>query len=227
MRYFFLYGLLAYLFGNPLFVLAVLALAYLLIDRRYIGLLPDFTRPFRRRRRLAQLAEEVRLNPANATGQLELGALYLERGDTRRALHFLEKARERMADSARLSLLLGKCYYRLGRTAEAWEVLEKAVALNPKVGHGEPYYYLLLLACRATPRDESALAENRARILSYGSPEVFYRAGRVLRKSGDRNGAGTMFREAVENYQVSPKGFRRTHRRWALASRLQLFFLDR
>ena len=31
-----------------------------------------------------------------------------------------------------------------------------------------------------------------------------------------------MFQEAVENYRASPKGFRRTHRRWAAASR---FFL--
>ena len=224
MRYFFLYALLSYVLRNPLLILLGLAIVYLVIDRGFIGLLPDFTRPFRRRRHMTRLAEEIRLNPANATGQLELGALYLERGQASRALPFLEKAHERMADSARALLVLGACYHRLGRESEAKEVLEQAIAINPKVGYGEPYYYLLAIALQVKTRDEAVLTELKERILSRGSTEVFYRTGRILLRSGDRAGARAMFQEAVDNYQASPKGFRRAHRRFAVASWIFLRF---
>ena len=222
MWYYALSSLLWYFWRNPFLVLLFLALAYLLIDRRYIGLLPDLTRPFRHRRHMARLAEIIRLNPADAGSQLELGALHLERGEVRQALPLLEQALLRMEDSARVHSLLGIAYHRLDRLPEARQALERAVALNPKVGYGTPYLHLLTLHLRDQPRDETVLSEIQARILTYGSPEVFYRAGRALLTGGDRTGARVMFQEAIENYQASPKGFRRAHRRWALASRAML-----
>ena len=164
--YYLLSSLIWFLTGNPLLALAILAGIYLYADRRYIGLLPDFTRPFKRRRHMARLAATIRANPADANAQLELGAFHLERGAASRALPLLEKARERNPDSARLHFLLGAAYRRLGRNAEAREALEKAVILNPKVAYGEPYYHLLAISLRDQPPDEGALSEFRARILS-------------------------------------------------------------
>lgn len=224
MWYYLLSSLLWRLMGNPLLVLALLALAYLVIDRRFIGLLPDFTAPFRRRRHVARLVETIRLNPADANSQLELGAIHMEQGRVDRALPLLEKARARMPDSARLHSLLGACYHLLGRGAEAQKALEQAVTLNPKVGYGEPYYHLLAIGLRDKTRDRAALEEFKERILTYGSPPVFYRAGRVLLAAGDRAGARAMFGEAVENYQAAPKGFRRAYRRWAFISGIYMRF---
>lgn len=224
MWYYLLSTLFRYVLGNPILVLVGLAVAYLLIDRRYIGLLPDFTKPFRRRRRMARLSETIRLNPADANSQLELGALYLERGQAAQALPLLEKARERNNDSARVLWLLGVCYRSQGRTVEAAQALAQAVAINPKAGYGEPFYHLLAISLRVKPRDEAVLEEYRERILAYGSPEIFYRAGRALLAGGDRSAARTMFHEAIENYQASPKGFRRVHRRWAAMSWVFLRF---
>jgi tetratricopeptide (TPR) repeat protein len=216
--------MLSHLFGSPLPILVVLAvIAYLLIDRRFVGLLPDYTRPFRHGRRITRLAQEIKFNPANATAQLELGTLYLERGDVRHALPMLEKARERMEDSARVLFLLGATYRRLDREGEAKEALTQAVALNPKIGYGEPYFHLLAIALRGKVRVDGTTAELKERIMTYGSPEVYYRAGRVLLAGGDRDGAKDMFQEAIENYRAAPKGFRRIHRRWAAAAKIALF----
>lgn len=223
--YYLLSTILWAIMGNPLLILAILAALYF-IDRRYFCLLPSPARYFQRRRRMAGLAATIRLNPADANSQLELGALHLERGDAARALPLLEQARQRNADSARIHALLGAGYRRLGRDAEARAALEKAVNLNPKIGYGEPYYHLLALALKSGSRDESALAEYCEKILSFGSPEIFYRSGRVLLAAGDKEAAKTMFKEAVANYQASPKGFRRAHRRWAAAARIFLMFSD-
>jgi tetratricopeptide (TPR) repeat protein len=220
-------SLIWFLTGNPLLALAILAAIYLYADRRYIGLLPDFTRPFKRRRHMARLAATIRANPADANAQLELGAFYLESNAAARALPLLEKARERNPDSARLHFLLGAAYRRLGRKAEAREALEKAVILNPKVAYGEPYYHLLAIGLYDQPLDEGALTEFRARILSHGSPETFYRAGRALLSAGKHAEAREIFQEAVDNYRASPKGFRRTHRRWAAASKIFLLWSER
>ena len=222
---YYLFRLLFWFFRRyPLLVLAVLAACYLIADRRFIGLVPDFTRPFKRRRHMARLAATVRLNPADAHAQLELGAIHLERGEAKKALPLLEKARERDADSARVHFLLGAACRRLGQEERAEEALARAVAINPKVGYGEPYYHLLAIGLRRRTRDEAALAEYGARIRSYGSPEIFYRAGRALLAAGERAEARTMFQEAIDNYRASPKGFRRVHRRWAAGSRIMLYF---
>lgn len=215
MNYFFLYWLLNLIFRSPLAVIAVLAALYLIVDRGFVGLLPDFTRPLRRRRRMARLEQEVRLNPSNATGQVELAALYLDSGKAAKALPLLEQARERMEDSTRFHFLLGQSCYLLGRFDQARQELDLAVRLNPRVAYGEPYRYLLAILLRSASPDREAIAGLKEAILAHGSPEVFYRAGRTLLAHGDRDGAREMFREAVENYRAAPKGFRRVHRRWA------------
>lgn len=222
--YYLLYSLLWRFIDQPLPLILIAAVLFLLIDRRYLGLLPDISRPFRRHRHLARLNNTIRTNPADAHTALELGALYLERGQAVRALPFLLKARERDAESARVHLLLGICHRRLGRALEARAALERSIELNPRIGYGEPYYHLLALGIEAGDLDPDNVSRLKERILALGSPEIFYRSGRALLAGGDKSGARKMFEEAVANYQASPRGFRRAHRRWAAGSRICLMF---
>jgi len=226
LRTFFLYWLLSALLGNPIIALIVLFLIYLMIDRRFIGLLPDFTRPFRQSSRLRRLRTEVELNPANAGALLELGMLLFDKGRYQEALPFLEKAGKKLDDHATAQFYLGAVYVRLGRLAEGRQILEKAVALRPNVQYGEPYIYLAEAALHSQGKEDLAtitdaslqekLEEWIEAVSRYGNVEILYRMGRVLLEAGKRDEAGRLFNEAMASYRQAPAFSKRTSRRWAL-----------
>lgn len=222
--YFFLHWILTYILGSPLMALLLLVIIYLIIDRRFIGLLPDFSRGFKLRRRAARLEEDLRLNPSNAGALAELGELLLGRGETGRALSLLEKAHERSEDSARLLLLLGSCYRKLGRTDEAVSVLERAVNLNGKIGYGEPHFHLLAIALGHSKPDPVRVEQLTDGVLRYGSAEFLYRSGREFQIAGNRAQARTMYQEALDSYRACPRALRKLQRRWATLSRLAMAF---
>ena len=130
MQSFFLYYILSMLFGNPVTAILFLAFIYLIVDRRFIGLLPDFTRPLRRKSRMRQLRTTVALNPANASAQLELGQLLMERKRYREALPFLQQAGKKLEDHASAQFYLGADLVRVGEMDSAGN-FRKAVALRP------------------------------------------------------------------------------------------------
>ncbi len=232
MRTFFLYFIIVRLLGNPLLAIAVLAVIYLLVDRRFIGLLPDFTRPIRRASRWRQLRGMVELNPANAGAQLELGQLLCERRRYHEALPLLEKAGQKLGDHATAQFYLGVAYIRTGDLAAGRAALLKAVALRPSVQYGEPYVYLAEAALdtegrAATDQAPGAaakkpLAEWVDTVLRYGNTEVCYRMGAVLRRRGQEVEAVRLFREALAGYKQSPAFARKQGRRWAFLAWLAL-----
>lgn len=221
---FVLYWILSYILGSPLLALLILVALYFIIDRRFIGLLPDFTRAFKRRRRVARLEDDLRLNPSNASALAELGELRLARGEAAQAMSLLERAHERSGDSARLLLLLGSCYRKLGRDEEALSALEQAVALNGKVGYGEPYFHLLAIALKNPNPDSARVEELTDGVLRYGSAEFLYRSGREFQLAGNRAQARAMYQEALDSYQACPRALRKLQRRWATLSRLAMAF---
>ena len=222
MRFFFLSYLLSYIFRNPLLILIIIFLLYWLLDQKMIGLMPDWSRWFKRGKRFRQLKQETLVNPANADAHLELGTILVEQRKYQMALESLEKAHVRMEDSARVQALIGRCLYHLGREDDAEKLLGQAVELNQKIRYGEPYYYLLAIKLKSDPENNEVHEELIRKILSWGSTDVYFRTGRVLLKAGKNVQASSMFKEAVENYQASPKGLRRLHRKWAF---LAAFYL--
>jgi len=85
-----IFSLITLFTGNPLLALAVIVIIYFFIDRRFIGLLPDFAASWRRRMRISELERIVRANPHNGDALLELGVHYFERGKFRNAVDVLE-----------------------------------------------------------------------------------------------------------------------------------------
>lgn len=205
--------------GNPYLALAVLATAYFIVDQRYIGILPDVTKPFRRAKRIRQLRAEAERNPHNSAAMQELGLLLVERGEYKEAAERLSSALDRQPENAGVHLGLGMALYHLGRHDEGVSQINEAIGLSPRVGYGLPDVYLLMNQLRpGVTRDEALVADLGKRISSLGSPEILYRAGRAFSQAGDKEAAKRMYSTAVANYRCFPGRVRKLHRRWALAA---------
>lgn len=221
----FSFFLLSRLLGSPIGALVVLVVFYFILDRRFVGLLPDVFKPMRRAGRIRRVREAIDVNPADASAQLELGTLLAEKRSWHAAIPHLEKAAERLDNSQSL-FQLGAAYFRVGRLDEGKAALEKALALNPRVGYGEPYVYLAEYQLRNKqstaniPGLEEALSQ-------YGSVDVCYRLGRLFQDAGENEKARAMFQEALATHKVNPPFLRRQQRRVALMAWLRARLVTR
>lgn len=214
-----MYYLLSVLTGNPILGLVLLIFAYILLDKTYLGFLPDFSRPFRRNSLISTLRSELKVNPADANAAQELGILYFEKKKYWESLAFLQKAHEKVKNSARLYLYIGMANMELGEREAGLDALIKAVELDRKVGRGLPYIYLL----RHEVEGNSVPFPNlEAVFTNFANTENFYRMGMVYHKAGRVREAGEMFRRALDEYGYVPKNLRRIHRKWAVLSRVRL-----
>jgi tetratricopeptide (TPR) repeat protein len=160
--------------GNSILALIMISIIYLLIDRQFIGLFPDFLKPFKRSGRIKALEEQVKLNPADVNAYRELGLSYLEGKKYSRAVHNFEKCLPKMDEYADIHFYLGKTLYFLGEKEKSQQEILKALNINPKVGYGEPYIYLLEYAINSASDKIEEYTENIER---FGTPEILYKGG--------------------------------------------------
>ncbi len=225
MRDFGLFLLLSYITGNPLLALIILAVAYGIIDRFYIGLLPDILKPVKRNRQIRNYLAQLSRNPADADSAMKAGILLFEKKSYRKALELLQTAEAKIKDSARLYQYLGMTEMELENGEKGRDFLNRALELDRKTGYGLPYVYLMNYEMNAPDPDENRLNELRERLESFSNVENFYRMGRIYKKRGDKKEAAQMFRLALRDYSYCPRRLRKMHRRWALLSRLALLGL--
>ncbi|MCL4439197.1 MAG: tetratricopeptide repeat protein [Firmicutes bacterium] len=217
---FVLYYILSMLTHNPFLALIMLLVIYGVADRTYFGFLPDFSAPFKRRNRIKRLLAELAVNPANADNAQELGILYFDKKNYSLALKYLQKANEKVNNSARLYLYLGMTYMELNEPDKGKESLDKAVELDRKVGHGLPYIYLLRYELNQHGAASEKTTELEQGLSNFASTENFYRMGRAYKDQGNKQKAKEMFAHALEEYAYVPNRVRRIHRKWAILSRI-------
>lgn len=223
LRTFFLFYILSAL-SNPLIAILIILVIYLLVDRQFIGLLPDVFRPIRRRAKQRALRRTLAINPADADSHFELGSILVEERKWRQALPHLEIAVERLKNS-QAHFQYGVALFRSGQEDEGKHHLEKALELNPKVGYGEPYLYLAEYALKRK-QDVDAIPGFTEALELYSSTDVSYRLGRLFEQAGDIERARKMYQEASASYRGSPKFLRRRHRRSALNAWIRRLLLS-
>lgn len=214
MRGLFGFLILQRLFGNPFIALFVLLVLYSLIDMRFVGLLPDLSKPFRQAGAVRRLKQTLELNPHDANAHLELGTILAEKRRWAQAAEHLELAAKRL-DNSQSYYRLGTAYFHLGRLDEGKEALQKALQMNPKVGYGEPYVYLAEYQLKKGGSLDELEGLDEA-LAQYGSVDVLYRIGRLYEEAGDRDRARNMYEEALETYKGYPGFLRKQQRRTAL-----------
>ncbi|GED72183.1 hypothetical protein BRE01_58850 [Brevibacillus reuszeri] len=217
----FLFSILWWLTGSPFAALIIILLVLYFLDLRFVRLLPDFTKPFRRWRRLSALQNQLRLNPHDTPAKLEAARLLMEKRQYSEALTYLEEISSLMQDSPEYLCDKGNCLLKMGRTEEGLQLIEQALRANPRVKYGEPYL-LVGEAYAKQQQMEKAIAslEELAR-MNMSSCEVYYKQGELYNELQQKEKAKRSYLEAVEVYRGLPSYKRRTERRWALLAWLK------
>lgn len=220
MSKFFLFLPLWWLFGNPLVAFIVFLIILYFLDRRFIGFMPNITRPFTLMRKMSRMKSQLALSPHDSSLKLSLARIHLERKQYRHAAQYLEQLLPLFGESADVPYELGQCYLHLGRLEEGEQLILRALELNPRVGYGDPYLRLAeALAARDPDRAIGYL--ERFREANSSSCEAYYRLGMLYAQLGRQPDAKGAFGEAVDIYRSLPRYKRRSERKWAWLARLR------
>ncbi len=215
---FFLFSLLWWLTGNPFIAMMVILLILYVVDRRFVRLLPDITKPFKRNRRLGQLKRELRLNPHDTSAKVEAARLLMEKNQYREAFEYLQPIETIMKDSPEFLCDLAFCHLELGRMHEGEKLIQQALQMNQRVKYGEPYLRLGEAFGKHHQQEKALAYLEELTGMHTSSCEVYYRLGQLYSQLGQKEKTSQAFREAVEVYRGLPKYKRRMERRWALLS---------
>jgi tetratricopeptide (TPR) repeat protein len=186
----------------------------------YFGLFSEYIiNPIKRRKRIKVLLTELHLNKTNANNALELGRLYFEGKKYKESIEYLNRAQERIDNSARLHTYKGMSYMEIGECEKGREELLKALELDNSVIYGLPYIYLLRNEMSKEHVNREEVEKLEKSLDRYANTENFYRMGRIYKKFGDKQKALEMFKLSLRDYSYVQKKFRRPHRKWAFLSR--------
>jgi tetratricopeptide (TPR) repeat protein len=214
MSRFFLFALLTWITGNPL--LAILVIIALSLPGWWAG----SRHAWRLGRRMRAWGEAGRLrralavNPHDVKARTELGAILVRQGRFQEARGELTQAMPRADDLPQANYSLGLCLLHDGEVERGRELVEKALALNPKFGYGEPY---LRLGDFRSERGEWAQAAERYRqatAIHSSSVEGWFKLGEALNHLGRRDEGRTALQEAIASYRTAPWYRRAEDRPW-------------
>ncbi|MGN7471664.1 tetratricopeptide repeat protein [Brevibacillus sp. SAFN-007a] len=220
----FLFSFLWWLTGNPLVAMLLILLVLYVLDRRFVRLLPDITKPYRRWRRLAALRTQLRLNPHDTPAKLEAARLHMEKRQYPEALSYLEGIASAMQDSPEYLCDKGICLLKTGRMEEGLELIAQALKLNPRVRYGEPYLIVGEEYAKRQQREKALEYLEALAQINMSSCEAYFKLGVVYDELQQKEKAKASFLEATEVYRGLPAYKRRTERRWALLAWLRKTF---
>lgn len=217
---FILFPLLWFITGNFFVSLVIVLIVFYVIDRRFVGILPNVWRPFQLMRRASRAQSELQANPHYTSMKLELARIYMEQKKYKRAMPLLEDIQEVMPDSAEVHAELGLCHLKQGHLDLGESLMKQALELNPRVKFGDPYLRLA----------EALAAKQPGRAIDYieqfkqshsSSCEAYYRLGLIYGQLNKSSEAKQAFREVLDVYRYLPRYSRKQQRRWAWKARLK------
>ncbi|NQX62177.1 tetratricopeptide repeat protein [Paenibacillus qinlingensis] len=215
-----LFGLLWRIVGNPFLALLILLVILYVLDRKYVGILPNIWRPFQLNRRASRLRIDLHANPHNTSAKLDLARILIERKKYQEALPYLEQTLPIMQESADVHYEIGLCLLKLGRIDEGETFMLRAIKLNPRVKYGEAYLRLGEALAPLAPKRAAQFIE-QFRDLHSSSVEAYYRLGQLYQQLGRQEDAKRAYREALDIYRGLPRYSRRQQRRWAWLARMK------
>ena len=211
---FFLFAILTWITGSPLLAVAILialAVPSWFAGSRYAF---RFSRKVRAWGEAGRLRRALAINPHDAKARVDLGAILTRQGRFREARAELEQVLPRVDDLPDANYFLGLCLMNDGAAEQGRSLVERALAINPKFGYGEPY---LRLGDFHAERSEWAPAAERYRqaVDIYGSSvEGWSKLGRALIELARKEEAREALREALASYRTAPWYRRQEDRPW-------------
>ncbi len=208
--------------GSPITALLVLLAVFLIIDRTYLGFLPDPVRAFRVSSRVRELKRIVTINPYDGRSLKELGIFLVEKRDYQNALRYFEMAREKMSDDPEFNYYYGISTARTGRIEWGRELLEKAVNSSPSLRYGEPYLMMAEVYIDNGDYESALPLLEKFEEIHSSSSKGFYLMGLVKVKLGLKDEGTSYLEKSIKMFKEAPFFKRRTDRKWAWKARLLL-----
>lgn len=215
------YLILSMILHNPILALIVIAILYYVVDRRFIGLTPSVTKPFRRRMRIAHLRREIAANPHDSPAKYDLARSLMERGNYRGALELIESLPASMQEADDVQVDWGVCQLHLGQQEDGEARILSALTNDSALRRGEPYLQMASALSGSAP-DRALRYLQTFQQYNVSSCESLYRLGLLLSQFGDGAGARQALRQCIDTYRALPKFRRRVERRWFTLARLKL-----
>lgn len=141
--------------------------------------------------------------PDAFAAELKLGLNLYQSGERIKAIHSLRKAHALRPQHAGAAALLGVCYLEAGYAADAAEVIERAVKLDP----GNLNFSLLLVRAWHEAYDFArALDAARSTAERFAkSPDAHFRLGHQLEAAGEFAEAEAAYQQALEYQPEHPQ----------------------
>ncbi|MFU1792281.1 tetratricopeptide repeat protein [Paenibacillus azoreducens] len=208
------------LLGNPFLAILVILIIIYLLDRRFVGIFPSLTKPFKRMGQISKLRSEISMSPSNVSAKHELARLLIERKHNAEALKLLESIETQSGDSAEFWDDLGTVYLRQGNIQKGETCILKALDINPRVKYGQPY---LRLAEVHKHKDRAKAVDyvHRFQEIQSSSCEGYYLLGMMYKALDRKDDARAAFQESIDIYRSLPKYKKRQERKWAVLSMIK------
>lgn len=220
MAKFFIFMILFRLIGNPIIALIVLFAIIYLLDRRYVGVLPSMTKPFRRGRNISRLRSLIAINSFDASAKRDLARLLIERRKFQEAYDLLLAIQPSSQNSAEFWDDLGTALIGLGQLEQGEEHILRALSLNHRVRYGQPYLRLAMAWKERDPHKALNYTEKFKEIQS-SSSEAYYLLGTLYLSINQKEKARQAFDESISLYRTLPKYKKRQERKWSVKSQFK------
>lgn len=217
MSKFMLFFLLSWLTGNPLIAIVILLLIVYFIDRRFVGVFPSISKPFKRLRNISKLRQQLSVNHFDVSSKRELARLLLDKKKFQEAHQLLEEVKPSSESSAEYWNDLGTALIGLGRLEEGESMILHALSLNERVKYGQPYLHLASAFREKEPEKALHYAAKYGEIQS-SSSEACYLLGSLYHSLGRKEDAKRALEESLAIYRSLPKYKKRHERKWAVRS---------
>lgn len=205
------------LVGNPFLAIFILLLILYFLDRRYVGIFPSITKPFKRMRQISKLRTTISLNPNDVSSKFDLARSLAERKKYREAKELLLQIEDRYEQSAEYWVELGHVNLKLGALEEGEAQMLRGLEINRKARYGQPYLWLAE-TFRHTNHDKALQYVTQYQEIQSSSSEAYYLAGSMYKALGRSEDAKRAFEESTAVYRSLPKYKKRQERGWALRS---------
>ncbi|MEC0369273.1 tetratricopeptide repeat protein [Paenibacillus chibensis] len=208
------------LLGNPFLAILVLLVIVYLLDRRFVGVFPSLTKPFKRMGQVSRLRTQISMNPNDVSSKHELARLLIERKKDAEAQKLLESIASQSEDSAEFWDDLGTVYVRQGDIQKGEAYILKALEINPRVKYGRPYLRLADVY-KNSDRDKAVEYVHRFQEIQSSSCEGYYLLGMMYKALDRQAEAKAAFQESINIYRSLPKYKKRQERKWAVLSMMR------
>ncbi len=214
MSRFFLFAILTWITGSPLLALLVilaLAIPTWWAGSRYAWRL---SRWLRQQGEAGRLRRALAINPHDAKARTDLAGVLVRQGRFAEARAELEPVFHRVEDLAEANYALGLSLLHGGEDGRGVALIERALALSPKFGYGEPYLRLGDFRAARGEWERAAERYRQATAIHGSSVEGWYKLGQALERLGRRPEACAALQDALTSYRTAPWYRRAEDRPW-------------